>query len=80
MLDFTGKTVLVTGGGAGIGRACADAFARQGARVFIAEIDAERLKALRQGRPSAATLRRRNKLKHSQRGWSRTRMVSSTFL
>ena len=42
MLDFTGKTVLVTGGGAGIGRACADAFARQGARVFIAEIDAER--------------------------------------
>ncbi len=42
MLDFTGKTVLVTGGGAGIGRACADAFARQGARVFIAEVDAER--------------------------------------
>ncbi|GLV22903.1 oxidoreductase [Sphingobium sp. TomMM35A] len=42
MLDFTGKSVLVTGGGAGIGRACADAFARQGARVFIAEIDPER--------------------------------------
>ncbi|GLV26852.1 SDR family NAD(P)-dependent oxidoreductase [Sphingobium sp. Cam5-1] len=42
MLDFTGKTVLVTGGGAGIGRACADAFARQGAQVFIAEIDPER--------------------------------------
>ncbi|CAD7339943.1 SDR family oxidoreductase [Sphingomonadales bacterium 56] len=42
MLDFTGKSVLVTGGGAGIGRACAEAFARQGARVFIAEIDPER--------------------------------------
>lgn len=42
MLDFTGKSVLVTGGGAGIGRACAEAFARQGATVFIAEIDAER--------------------------------------
>ena len=42
MLDFTGKTVLVTGGGAGIGRACADAFARQGAQVFVAEIDPKR--------------------------------------
>ena len=42
MLDFTDKTVLVTGGGAGIGRACAEAFARQGAQVFIAEIDPER--------------------------------------
>lgn len=42
MLDFSGKAVLVTGGGAGIGRACAEAFAAQGAQVFIAEIDAER--------------------------------------
>lgn len=42
MLDYTGKAVLVTGGGAGIGRACAEAFAAQGAKVFIAEIDPER--------------------------------------
>ena len=42
MLDFTGKAVLVTGGGAGIGKACAEAFARQGAQVFIAEIDPAR--------------------------------------
>ena len=41
-LDFAGRTILVTGGGAGIGRACAEAFAAHGGRVFIAEIDPER--------------------------------------
>ena len=36
MNDFSGKTVLVTGGTSGIGRACAMRFAKEGANVIIA--------------------------------------------
>ena len=42
MLNFSGKVVLVTGGGAGIGRATAEAFGKIGATVVVAEIDAQR--------------------------------------
>jgi NAD(P)-dependent dehydrogenase (short-subunit alcohol dehydrogenase family) len=40
--EFAGKAALVTGGGAGIGRVIADAFARSGASVVVADIDVTR--------------------------------------
>ncbi|MFO7169251.1 MAG: glucose 1-dehydrogenase [Chloroflexota bacterium] len=36
------KVAIITGAGAGMGRAMAERFAREGARVVLAEIDAER--------------------------------------
>jgi NAD(P)-dependent dehydrogenase (short-subunit alcohol dehydrogenase family) len=47
MLDFTGKVVLVTGAGAGMGRATALQFGRLGAKVAVAEIEPDLADAVR---------------------------------
>lgn len=42
MASLTGKVVIVTGGGRGIGRACAHAAAREGAKVVVADDGSEK--------------------------------------
>jgi NAD(P)-dependent dehydrogenase (short-subunit alcohol dehydrogenase family) len=47
MRDFNGKSVVVTGAGSGIGQQIALAFAKRGARLSVADINADRLEATR---------------------------------
>jgi D-xylose 1-dehydrogenase len=44
--DLADKTVLITGGGSGIGAAFTEAFAQQGARVAFVDVDEEPSRAL----------------------------------
>ena len=46
MKDFNGKVVVITGAASGIGRAVARAFAENGARLHLVDIDADGLKSL----------------------------------
>src|SRR5258707_13030463 len=57
-----GKRAFVTAGAVGIGRACAVAFAREGAEVFATDIDEEKLALLKQaGASDVAKLDVRNR-------------------
>src|SRR5512141_2093116 len=50
---FTGKTIIVTGAGSGIGRATASRVAREGGRVIAVDISQERLDAFKRSLPKA---------------------------
>lgn len=43
MQDFHDKVVVITGAASGIGRAMAEAFAKEGARLVVADIEAQAL-------------------------------------
>ncbi len=54
-MRLKGKTAVVTAAGAGIGRASALSFQREGARVFAVDIDAKSLEALAADAPGIET-------------------------
>ena len=45
MKDFNGKTAVVTGAASGIGKALSLAFAARGAKVVLADVEANALEA-----------------------------------
>ena len=74
-MRFADQVVIVTGGAHGIGRACVEAFAAEGAAVVIADIDAEDgEKAARgdrgPGRPRPVHPDRRRRCRARRSAWS----------
>lgn len=54
--DFTGRTVVVTGGARGIGRGLSECFASAGATLAVADVDAEALAEITTALPGSIPL------------------------
>lgn len=57
MAKFSGKTIFITGAASGIGRAAAQAFAAEGANLFLCDINGEGLETVAKALPGKVATR-----------------------
>ncbi|MGH7118273.1 MAG: SDR family NAD(P)-dependent oxidoreductase [Acetobacteraceae bacterium] len=74
MAEFTGKTVLLTGGAGGLGTESTLLFAERGARVIVADIDEAKIAAL-ESRAAKYGLVQIERLDLAQPEWVRTEVA-----